>query len=314
MNPPNNKNKKSTSKYQQSDSIVLNLEMLSMRYRNLLIEYENAVNNYISFLRQEAGNEKISLVRVNNSAYWGTTTVSQVNSSTVQECQASCATNTGCTGATYNSANSICYLRGGDGDLTRASNTEVAIVPKGKQLLSIIKNINQQLTNINQQIQNKTNQGQPLYNSQTQQRNLKTSELIRQFIILTEERNKIEQMVNEYQKLDQQQNQGNIMINQNYYSFVLLLFLAVIIIIILFYFGGGDANSKTNLNSQTQSSSSGSFKINTGYAVIIIFLFALLIACISIVLSKTSTNISGLSKSLIPINLPQINLSKFAWQ
>jgi hypothetical protein len=293
-------------------SIVLNLEMLSMRYRNLLIEYENAVNNYIAFLNEPRNIQNSSLVTVNNAAYWGTTTVGQVNSSTVQECQASCASNSGCTGATYNSANSICYLRGGDGALTPTSDTQVAIVPKGKQMLQTIQNINQQLTQINQQIQNQTNSGQPLYTQQTQERRLKTSELIKQFIQLTEERNKIEQMVNEHENLDQQEIQGNMAINQNYYSFVLLLFLAFIVIIILWYFGGSNTNTNTNTNYGTQQQSS---ELSTNYLVIIGFFIALLIACISIVMNASGTNVSGISTSLIPtsFSLPQIKLSKFGW-
>jgi hypothetical protein len=245
------------------------------------------------------------MVTVNNSAYWGTSGYGQT-SGTLQECEATCSATTGCTGATYNSSNSTCYLRGGDSAVVPASDTEVAIIPKGKQLLMVIQNINQQLTDINQQIQNKTTNGQPLYAQQTQQRSSKSSELISQFIKLTEERNKINEMINVYQSLEQQQVQGDITINQNYYSFVLLLFLAVVILVCLFYYG------VSNNDLQIQNNSGG-LNLSTNYVVIITFLIALLIASIYIVISKTGTDVSGLSKSLIPANLPQIKLSKFGW-
>jgi len=305
-NSKNNNNKK--NQYEESVSIVLDLEILSIRYRNLLVEYENVVNNYISYLGQQ--NNTPSMVTVNNSAYWGTTTLGQSTSKTLQECRASCASNKGCTGATYNSANSTCYLRGGDGPLTAASDTEVAIVSKKQQILSNIKSINQQLTQINKQIQNETNSGEPLYNFQSQERKTQTSELIRQFLQLNKERNEIEKMINEYQTLDQQQIQGNLTVNQNYYSFVLLLFLAFIIIIILWYFGRANTNSNTNSNYGSQQQSNG---LSAGYLVLITFLIALLIVCIAIVMSKTGTNISGISTSLIPTSLPEIKLPKFGW-
>ena len=40
--------------YQESNSIVLNLETLSTQYKNKLIEYQQAVANYVNYLREEA--------------------------------------------------------------------------------------------------------------------------------------------------------------------------------------------------------------------------------------------------------------------
>ena len=44
MNPENNEN----------NSDVLNLESFNTEYKNLLIEYELAVSNYVNYLKQEA--------------------------------------------------------------------------------------------------------------------------------------------------------------------------------------------------------------------------------------------------------------------
>ena len=177
---------------------------------------------------------------VQSAAYWGTSAIGQNNSASLQECEASCASTNGCTGATYNPTaykEPMCWLRGGDGDIVAGLYSDYAIVPKGKRLLSILQNINQELTSINQQIQNKTTTGQPLYDEQSQQRKLKTSELISQFIQLNQERERINRTLDEYQTLDQEQNQGNLMINQNYYSFILLLGLVILVLVILYKFG-----------------------------------------------------------------------------
>jgi NADH:ubiquinone oxidoreductase subunit 3 (subunit A) len=302
MNPPNKQNK-SKDRYKASNSIVLDLETLSMQYRNLLIEYENTVNNYISFLQEESSSPQSSMVTIKNSAFWGANNVGATQTSNVQQCKALCSKNTKCSGATYNTAQKLCLLRGGDSGISSASANEVAIVKKSKKLLENIKSINLRLTNINKQIQKKTNSGQPIYTEQTQLRHLKTSELIAQFGKLTEERDKIDKIISHYKTLDEKQTQGNLTISQNYYSFVLLLFLAIIILIVLFYIGGSSAESQGI-----------SSVVTTNFIVIIAFLFALLIACIVIVVNKTAVQVNNLlPTSWIPTRLPDLKLSKFGW-
>jgi type II secretory pathway component PulF len=193
-------------------------------------------------------------------------------------------------------------LGGQDGRIVPSSANDTAIVPKGKQLLANIQSINQQLTNINKQIQNKTKSGQPIYAEQSRVRNLKTSELISQFVSLTEERNKIGKMINDYQTLDEKQTQGNLTINQNYYSFILLLFLAIIVIFCLFYFGGS--------SSEAQGVSS---IITTNFIVVISFLISLLIVCVVIVMNKTGIQVNRLPTNWFPTSLPELKLSKFGW-
>jgi hypothetical protein len=233
MNQQNNENE-----YQESNSIVLDLESLSAQYRNYLIEYQQAVANYVNFLKQNPSSSSMSTA--NGSSYWGTSSVGENVSQTLQQCEASCSNTAGCTGATFNPPNNgqvNCFLRGGSGNLSPGTNNDYAIVPTATMLLLIVQNLNQQLTDVNSQIQQKTTAGQPLYDEQSEQRGLQTVELIGQFIQLNEEREKINQMLDEYQTLDQEQTQGDIMINQNYYSFLLLLGLAIVILIILYKFG-----------------------------------------------------------------------------
>jgi hypothetical protein len=213
---------------------------------------------------------------VAGATYWGTSAISQNNSATLQECQALCASTNGCTGATFNATahgQPMCWLRGGTGSISPGLDTDYAIVPKGQQLLSIVQSINQELTNINQQIQQKSEAGQPLYDAQSQQRRGKTFELIGQFIQLNEERDRINKMLDDYKTLDQEQNQGNIMINQNYYSFILLLGLAILVIIILYKFGMPQASQSNPPLMQT----GGELGINAYYIVFAIILVILII-------------------------------------
>jgi hypothetical protein len=278
-------------KYKGPKSVVLDLESLNAEYRNKLIEYRQAVANYVNYLKQDVkpdtSVDKISwckplasagwctskigqeqgmsyycpnscnnlpktqeMVTIKNATYWGTGPIAQNNSATLQECTASCAMTDGCAGATFNatdSAKPMCWLRSGDTDITGGKDSDYAIVPKGKQMLMIVQKINMRLSEINQQIQKITKNGQETYDSQTPERKTNMAELARQYIQLNEEREKIDNTINEYQTLDQQQIQGDLTANKNYYSFVLLLLLAIVIIIALFMVG-------LSFNSQQNSS------------------------------------------------------------
>ena len=217
------------------------------------------------------------LTSVSGSTFWGTSGISQNNSATLQECQASCSSTPGCTGATFNPtayAQPMCWLRGGQGQISPGLESDNAIVQEGQQLLQIVQNINQQLTSVNQQIQEQTNNGQPLYDEQSTQRALKTSNLISQFIQLNKERERISQMVNEYQTLDEQQTEGNITISQKYYSFLLLLGLVIIVIILLYKFG---LSSPVTPTSPPLMQTGGELGTNTYYIIFGIVLVILIV-------------------------------------
>jgi len=196
-----------------------------------------------------ANNINQQLIKIPGSVYWGKSALSQNSSGTLQDCQASCASTSGCSGATFNATangKQQCFLRSGDSDIGTGVSTDYAIVPEGKYLLMNIQDINKQLLDTNNQIQKKTVEGQAVYDKQIGKRETDTKELVQQFDQLTKERGKFEKMVNEYQDLDQQQSEGDIHINKNYYSFILLLGIAIIVIIVLFYFTSSTTSS-TNM-------------------------------------------------------------------
>lgn len=221
---------------EESRSLALDLESLTTRYRNLLIEYRQAHANYIDYL--ENGSD-LSMNSIKGAAYWGTSGLSQFTSKNLQECKALCASTANCTGATYNSSGvQRCWLRTGDADIVAGGANDYAIVPKGKQLLKIVQDLNSKLTNVNRRIQRQSTSFDNIYNNQVSERSLNNSDLADQYRKLMEERNKIKKMMSEYQALDEQQKEGNITISQNYYSFILLFVLVIVFIFILYKYSG----------------------------------------------------------------------------
>ena len=186
------------------------------------------------------------LVSIKGSTYWGTSSVGQNNSATLQECKASCAQTKGCTGATFNATapqRQSCLLRGGDSSVTTGTTEDYAIITKGKQLLNVVKTINQKLSDVNQKIQEITASQEAAYNTQSQERHFKTADLETQFKQLNEDRDKINGLSGKYQTLDQAQIQTVLTVAQRYYTFVLLVLLAIIAVYLLFNFAVSSSSS-----------------------------------------------------------------------
>jgi|LauGreSBDMM110SN_4_FD.fasta_scaffold66542_1 hypothetical protein len=223
------------NQYKESNSLILDLETLTKRYNNLLIEYRQAVINYSNYLIGHSTD--VSMVAIPASTYWGTRGISSNNSSTLQQCQALCASTRGCSGATFNPSTNgspLCSLRAGESAISSGLPNDYAIISQGKHLLGIVESINQQLRDINQQIQVKTAEGDSFYDVQEKERKVNTTDLVNQFIQLSEERNKITEFVKDYENLEHQEKESNIMVTKNYYNYLLLVVKVILIIIILY--------------------------------------------------------------------------------
>ena len=227
------------SEYDNSESVVLSLESLNAQYTNILIEYRQAVTNYVTFLNDETNSSSTVQIMtdVSNAIYLGDSTIGQNNSSTLQECSASCSKTSGCSGATYTqNANGqpMCWLRGGESNITSGSESDHAIIPESKQLLMTVQTLNQQLIGINTKIQAISKSGETDYDTQSTERKQNTATLVKQYNILNEERERIEHAINDSQTIDQQQITSGLLANKNYISFMLLLLLVIIIMFVLY--------------------------------------------------------------------------------
>lgn len=241
----------------ESSSIVLNLESLTKNYQTLLIEYQQAVVNYINYIKgkTDMSNNNVdngdAMVTIKGVQYWGTGGISQNNSKTINECKAACVAESGCTGAIYNAtdyAQPMCWLRSGESNMRAGKENDYSLIKKEQYLLSIIQSINEKLTSINQQIMEITSAGQPVFETSLQEGQQQNSTLINNYKQLTQDREKITQLMNEYQTLEEQQIQGDIKINQNYYSFLLLIALAIIILFMVYNLSGSTPSIQSGGN------------------------------------------------------------------
>jgi hypothetical protein len=254
-----------------ASSISLQLESLTTEYDNVLLQYKQAAQQYMYDMNNNA------LTTVNNTVFWGSGTAGKqpvyTTANSANSCQALCQSTKGCSGATFRVSNGMnqCYLRSGDGTVIPSGPNDTAIVSVAKQSLENLQILNQQLIDLNQQIVNIiTTSGNAVYTVDETERAVKNRELTQNYAELVSERNMIKKKIDYIQNLEQEQYNGELNTNTNYFSYVLLLLLAIVIILILvkLSFGG---NSSSNLQY------GGSLNVKSYYIIGGIFLLIIVI-------------------------------------
>lgn len=211
-------------------SITMDLENLRKKYSNLLIKYQAAISEYNTYLNNTSQNK--TLVTIKGQAFNGTGSAGTSNATNLQDCVASCSSSPQCTGATF--VSNKCSIRTGDSPLVASSPDSYAIIPKVKQILLNMEDINKQLLDVNAKITEKIKIATPDYEKTNKESELKNKELIANYEKLLDERRSIVEKLNEYEYLDNTENEKQIITTKNYYTYILLTILAVVVII-LFY-------------------------------------------------------------------------------
>jgi len=193
-------------------------------------QQQSWASNQTSAPNYKINNEE--LVTIKGQAFNGTGSAGQSTATTLQDCVASCASSDTCTGATF--VSNKCEIRTGDSPIVPSTQDSYAIIPKGKQLLLNMEDINQQLLDVNKQLVSKIQVSEPVFDKFNNDTKSKNQELIQNYKSLLEERRNIAKILNEYETLDNTENENLIKIDQNYYSYILLLILLVALIFLLY--------------------------------------------------------------------------------
>jgi len=235
------------------------------------------------------------MTSIPGNVFWGSGqsgTQSVYTGGTLEQCQALCSSTTNCSGATFNPTahgQPMCWLRSGEGQLAPGLDTDTAIIPQGQEYLLTINSINNKLIETNEKIQNIIDQSEPEYNSIQTKNEEKNKELIQNYVQLTDEREKIAKMIKKYEDLDESQIQGELKINQKYYTYILLVLVVIGTVVLLYKF--------SNVFTQDQSSESsvqtgGELSENSSVFLLIIIV-VILIANYYTTIASTTTNIGN---------------------
>lgn len=239
-----------------SDQTISKLNILSIQYNNTLNAYQKTYQDYIISLSSYKKNK--NLTQVSNTIYSGLATIDNSYIKNIDECKNKCNLNNICSGANYNTQNNLCSTKKGSSDLIKGSNYNISIVPNYIKLSYELKNLNQKLIDINTQISlliNNTSQNyiNDIVKRQKQQKILENNN--KNLFI---ERDKINNLINQYQTIDSRLNDSELRLTEYYMRYIILLFIVLIIIILLLRYlipnlfdnnlNGGSINYKSFIN------------------------------------------------------------------
>lgn len=251
-----------------SSSNTMDLENLQLKYTNLVAQYKSAVYEYTTFVSQEGNKQE--LVAIQGYAFNGTGVAAQSRSSNLQTCQAECARLPNCTGATF--VSNRCSLRKGDSPILSANKDSYAIIPKRKQLLLNMENINKELIDVNIEIVNRFKMGGPIIDRNITENQNNTNYLTKNYQKLIAERDEILDMLSEYETLESSEDQNQINITQNYHSYFLLSILAIAMLFLLY-----TVYSQSSSGNTSTVQYGGKLTMGTYYVIFFMILFITLI-------------------------------------
>jgi hypothetical protein len=231
-------------------SVILDLETLTAKYDKVLVQYSQAQTDYLNYLKQPPSSD---LVKIDGNTYYTSVTLSNTTTDDVDKCQALCETNSKCSGATFSTTDNVCSIYGEEGDYKPSLPTDVAIVPKKKQLLAKMKGLNDLLVSLNSQILETVSESEPLYNTQVDERDVKKKEIIDNSSKLKIETDKIKKIQQEEIDLEKK-NEEAILTTQRYRYLYILLFLCALFVLYItfkYLFGSGTSVQNTSYVNQT---------------------------------------------------------------
>ena len=185
-------------------SYIIKLEALEKEYMVILKQYEENYSNYINNLKATKENNSSDFVSLQGRTYWGEFGLKETALQTIEECESMCASDLKCTGATFNPAKRYCWTRGGNGNLTSGTSNDYAIIPKIRQDLIILKNLNQKLIFINTEINETLNQIYPIAQKDVVLKNQKQERLEKYYQLLLNEQIELEKTLQEYETITEQ--------------------------------------------------------------------------------------------------------------
>lgn len=216
----------------QSDKIkasLIKVEALQKEYEVTLQQYQEAVKNYIAALQSTS---TVQFTALKGRTWWGTGGVNEGAANTKEECETMCANSSNCSGATFNPVKRYCWTRSGDNSITAGETDDYALVPKQKAALNIMKTLNDKLLSINEEISNELKNVNPEVEEQMREKQIKQQELNKSYQSLLEQKIEVEQQLQEYYSIEQENENQSLYANQQSTTMRFWVLITAIIILI----------------------------------------------------------------------------------
>lgn len=214
-------------------------------FNSILSEYQDTYQQYLKII--DSSNN--ALMTVDNYAYNGGNTISQNQASNANDCLTSCQNTTSCTGATFDLSSKNCTLTSGKGNLISSSGS-TAVIEQASYYSYKLQGLNNQLIELNKQLNNNLGQSYSGYQQDVEKQYKLEEAVQKNYNILEQERNQINQMIKQFETIQEATDNGEINVTMYYYNYIVLIFIAIILVILLIKFsvtgqqqrGGGGGN------------------------------------------------------------------------
>jgi len=223
-------------KVDKTDSSILTLQSLETEFNLVMIQYKQAYTDYINSLKTKITekNNKREFSVTQGQRYWGTSGIRNVVVNKVEECEAACAADAKCTGATFNASSGFCWVRSGSGSTTVSNNkNEYAIMPIISQNINNLKELNDKLVDLNEKIIKELNKTQPIVLNDIENKDIKKVEMEEVNTKLMKERKEIYELLDQHTDLNAQYDENSLYVNQSNASYILWSMIAIIMIILV---------------------------------------------------------------------------------
>jgi hypothetical protein len=218
--------------YEILNNSSMNLQTLQKEYDLAITQYKQANLDYIASLESKVANGGTRIFNILPSTrFWGSSGIKDIVVNKIEECQAACAEDAKCTGATFNSSSGYCWLRSGTGMINTSNNSnESAIMPNVSQNINNLKMLNDKLIQLNMQIMDELNRSEPVVLDEVANKNEKRAQMEATNQQLLEERIKIIELLDETQDLNVQYNTNSIYANQSNAEYILWTIIVIMVI------------------------------------------------------------------------------------
>jgi len=208
------------------------LESLQLEYDTKLKDYNQLSQDYKQLL-QSGSNDYVVL---KDKTYAGTSILNTSQVNTINLCQASCSSNSACSGASYTPDTQTCTLSTGNGGIQSSPNM-YAIITNMQNLTGKLKEVNNQLIVLNKKIQDATAiSPENNLDNWVNKNNVKHAKLIEDYNNLVAQRDDINKLLQGYNNVNENMKDTSLEVNQQMIHYRLhTIILAFYIIYVKFY-------------------------------------------------------------------------------
>jgi hypothetical protein len=229
------------------DNSVLNISTLEKEYDMYLKQYQEAYKNYINILNTSSlGKEFVDLP---GKTWWGTYGIKEGAVNSKEECISMCASNSSCTGATFNPVKRYCWTRGGDGVVTPGMFSDVALIPKIKEVLLTLSYLNNKLLSINQQLRAEMENVNPRFEEDKVNNEIQKNIFDQYYNELYYDKTQMEKVMDEYNSINAELNDQTLFVNQQNLSLMLWTLFTLILCFFVIKKMKGPSNENTSTDS-----------------------------------------------------------------